>query len=216
MTARQPYDIKLKVLMIGDSGVGKSCLVLRFGKNQFTSSFMTTIGIDFQIKTIEIDGKRVKLLLWDTAGQERFHTITNAYYRGAHGVLLVYDVTDTNSFGNVTTWMNNIHQHADESISKILVANKCDMVHDRVVSVESGKALARDYNVPYFETSAKNDINVHEVFVAIAKDIIQRKFTDDDLELMAGNKKSAKNKRVKLHENGNRAPNGRNCACQLL
>jgi len=98
MARAPPYDYLIKLLMIGDSGVGKSCLLLRFSDDSFTTSFITTIGIDFKIKTVEIEGKRVKLQIWDTAGQERFRTITTAYYRGAMGILLVYDITDEQSF----------------------------------------------------------------------------------------------------------------------
>jgi len=118
-TARQPaYDYLIKLLMIGDSGVGKSCLLLRFSDDSFTTSFITTIGIDFKIKAVEIDGKRVKLQIWDTAGQERFRTITTAYYRGAMGILLVYDITDEQSFLNIRNWIRNIEQHATDSVQK--------------------------------------------------------------------------------------------------
>eukprot|EP00486_Rosalina_sp_Unknown_P000448 CAMPEP_0201564904 /NCGR_PEP_ID=MMETSP0190_2-20130828/3609_1 /ASSEMBLY_ACC=CAM_ASM_000263 /TAXON_ID=37353 /ORGANISM="Rosalina sp." /LENGTH=210 /DNA_ID=CAMNT_0047981715 /DNA_START=125 /DNA_END=757 /DNA_ORIENTATION=+ len=208
-SARQPHDIKIKLLMIGDSGVGKSCLVLRFSNNEFTSSFITTIGIDFKIKTMEIEGKRVKLQLWDTAGQERFRTITNAYYRGAHGVLLVYDVTDEHSFFNIRQWMNNISEHANESISRMIIGNKCDMVSDRCVSTEKGMALAKEYGVPFYETSAKNDINVEKVFIDMAKQVIKAKFSDDELE--TNNKRKGSGLKI-----GDRDQGGKNCACQLL
>merc|ERR1712167_236646 len=114
MSARNTnFDFLIKLLLIGDSGVGKSCLLLCFSDQSFTTSFITTIGIDFKIKTIELDGKRIKLQIWDTAGQERFRTITTAYYRGAMGILLVFDVTDDQSFQNIATWMDQIDQHAD-------------------------------------------------------------------------------------------------------
>ncbi|KAI5395385.1 Ras- protein RABE1a, variant 2 [Lathyrus oleraceus] len=125
--ARSDYDYLIKLLLIGDSGVGKSCLLLRFSDGSFTTSFITTIGIDFKIRTIELDGKRIKLQIWDTAGQERFRTITTAYYRGAMGILLVYDVTDESSFNNIKNWIRNIEQHASDNVNKILVGNKADM-----------------------------------------------------------------------------------------
>jgi len=115
------YDFLIKLLLIGDSGVGKSCLLLRFCDDAWTPSFITTIGIDFKIRTIELDGKRIKLQIWDTAGQERFRTITTAYYRGAMGILLVYDVTDERSFHNIRTWHANIEQHASDGVNKILI-----------------------------------------------------------------------------------------------
>eukprot|EP01083_Nonionella_stella_P084985 235349_1 len=211
MTARRPHDCKVKLLMIGDSGVGKSCLVLRFSNDEFTSSFITTIGIDFKIKTMEIDGKRVKLQLWDTAGQERFRTITNAYYRGAHGVLLVYDVTDEHSFMNMRGWMNNIEQHASDHIAKVIIGNKCDMMDDRVVPSDKGKALALEYNAPFYETSAKNNINVTKVFVDIARTVIKQHFSDDTEEMARQKNKGNVKFGDKRNEN-----NGKNCACQLL
>jgi Ras-related protein Rab-8A len=165
------FDYLIKLLLIGDSGVGKSCLLLRFSDDTFTTSFITTIGIDFKIRTIELDGKRIKLQIWDTAGQERFRTITTAYYRGAMGILLVYDVTDENSFNNITTWMKNIEQHASENVCKILLGNKCDMVEKKVVDTARGQKLADDYGIKFLETSAKTNVNVEEAFFTIARDI---------------------------------------------
>ncbi|CAN1275105.1 Ras-related protein RABE1a [Linum perenne] len=152
--ARADYDYLIKLLLIGDSGVGKSCLLLRFSDGSFTTSFITTIGIDFKIRTIELDGKRIKLQIWDTAGQERFRTITTAYYRGAMGILLVYDVTDESSFNNIRNWIRNIEQHASDNVNKILVGNKADMDESK--------------------RSAKTNLNVEEVFFSIARDIKQR------------------------------------------
>ena len=126
MSARPKYDHLVKLLLIGDSGVGKSCLLLRFSDDQFTASFITTIGIDFKVKTVDLEGKRVKLQIWDTAGQERFRTITSAYYRGAMGILLTYDVTDRRSFENVRNWMANVKEHASERVVVSLVGNKDD------------------------------------------------------------------------------------------
>ncbi|OIW03960.1 hypothetical protein TanjilG_30236 [Lupinus angustifolius] len=155
--------------------VGKSCILLRFSDGSFTTSFITTIGIDFKIRTIEMDGKRIKLQIWDTAGQERFRTITTAYYRGAMGILLVYDVTDESSFNNIRNWIRNIEQHASDNVNKILVGNKADMDESkRAVPTSKGQALADEYGIKFFETSAKTNLNVEEVFFSIAKDIKQR------------------------------------------
>jgi len=176
MTSRNAsYDFLIKLLLIGDSGVGKSCLLLRFSDDSFTnSSDETSSGIDFKIKTIELDGKRIKLQIWDTAGQERFRTITTAYYRGAMGILLVYDVTDEQSFQNIRNWIRNIEQHAADNVDKILIVNKCDMTSEKVVDTARGQALADEYNIKFFETSAKANINVVESFTAIAMDIKKR------------------------------------------
>ncbi|XP_038684292.1 ras-related protein RABE1c-like isoform X2 [Tripterygium wilfordii] len=172
---RADYDYLIKLLLIGDSGVGKSCLLLRFSDDSFTTSFITTIGIDFKIRTVELDGKRIKLQIWDTAGQERFRTITTAYYRGAMGILLVYDVTDESSFNNIRNWIRNIEQHASDNVNKILVGNKADMDESRrAVPTSSGQALADEYGIKFFETSAKTNFNVEQVFFTIARDIKQR------------------------------------------
>lgn len=163
------YDHLIKLLLIGDSGVGKSCLLLRFSDDTFTTSFITTIGIDFKIRTIELDGKKIKLQIWDTAGQERFRTITTAYYRGAMGILLVYDVTDEASFLNIRNWMRHIEDHAADNVNKILLGNKCDLAEKRVVEEKRGRELADEYGIEFLETSAKSNQNVEEAFYLIAR-----------------------------------------------
>merc|ERR1711871_1321965 len=130
-SGKPQYDYLIKLLLIGDSGVGKSCLLCRYSEGVFNNNFITTIGIDFKIRTIELDGQKIKLQIWDTAGQERFRTITQAYYRGAMGILLVYDVTDKDSFSNIRVWMRNIEQHANEQVVKILLGNECDNPPDK-------------------------------------------------------------------------------------
>nr|KJB66438.1 hypothetical protein B456_010G140100 [Gossypium raimondii] len=151
--ARADYDYLIKLLLIGDSGVGKSCLLLRFSDGSFTTSFITTIGIDFKIRTIELDGKRIKLQIWDTAGQERFRTITT----------------------DIRNWIRNIEQHASDNVNKVLVGNKADMDESkRAVPTSKGQALADEYGIKFFETSAKTNLNVEEVFFSIARDIKQR------------------------------------------
>ncbi|KAF2473272.1 NCA2-domain-containing protein [Lindgomyces ingoldianus] len=147
---------------------------IRWAEDSFTPSFITTIGIDFKIRTIELDGKRVKLQIWDTAGQERFRTITTAYYRGAMGILLVYDVTDERSFNNIRTWFSNVEQHATEGVNKILIGNKCDWEEKRAVSTERGQALADELGIPFLEVSAKSNINVDKAFYSLAADIKKR------------------------------------------
>lgn len=172
------YDMQIKLLMIGDSGVGKTCLLLRYANDSFSPTFITTIGIDFKIKNIEIDNKRVKLQIWDTAGQERFRTITTSYFRGAQGIVLVYDVTDRRSFESIRNWISQIQQHADVHVNKILVGNKCDMLDEKVVSTEEGKKLAEEFNMEFWEASAKNDVNVEQSFHSIAKSVKDRIIAD--------------------------------------
>jgi len=200
------YDYLIKLLLIGDSGVGKSCLLLRFSDDSFTPSFITTIGIDFKIRTIELDGRRIKLQIWDTAGQERFRTITTAYYRGAMGILLVYDVTDEKSFGNIRNWIRNIEQHATESVNKMLIGNKCDMVDKKVIETERGQALAEEYSIKFMETSAKNSINVDQAFINLAQDIKKRLIDSDN-----GGAGPAPKGDVKL--DSEKKEGGKDCAC---
>eukprot|EP00753_Platysulcus_tardus_P017733 PLAT6473.4.p1 GENE.PLAT6473.4~~PLAT6473.4.p1 ORF type:complete len:206 (-),score=52.54 PLAT6473.4:125-742(-) len=171
------YDFLIKLLLIGDSGVGKSCLLLRYCEDSFTTTFITTIGIDFKIKSLEIGGKKIKLQVWDTAGQERFRTITTAYYRGAMGILLVYDIGDRESFDHVRDWMRQIEVNAQAGVVKMLIGNKSD-TEDRAVSEKEGKALAAEYEIPFFETSAKTNTGVEEAFEAIAT-IIKDRLVDE-------------------------------------
>ncbi|XP_013637659.1 PREDICTED: ras-related protein RABD1 [Brassica oleracea var. oleracea] len=165
------YDYLFKLLLIGDSSVGKSCLLLRFADDAYIDSYISTIGVDFKIRTIELDGKTVKLQIWDTAGQERFRTITSSYYRGAHGIIIVYDCTEMESFNNVKQWLSEIDRYANDSVCKLLIGNKNDMVESKVVSTETGKALADELGIPFLETSAKDSINVEQAFLTIAGEI---------------------------------------------
>ena len=160
-----------KLLLIGDSGAGKSCLLLRFADDTYTESYISTIGVDFKSRTIKLDGKTIKLQIWDTAGQERFRTITPSYYRGTHGIIVVFDVTDQESFDNVKQWLHEIDRYAPSNVKKLLVANKIDLASKRAVPAEQAAAFAESLGVEYFETSAKNDINVSGMFTAIAREI---------------------------------------------
>lgn len=168
------YDYLFKILLIGNSGVGKSSLLLRFADDTFTDNFMPTIGVDFKIRTLEVDGKTIKLQIWDTAGQERFKTITSSYYKGAHGIIVVYDITDKESFKNIDTWMNEVEKHASDNVSRILCGNKSDMEESRQVSTDEGKELADQYNIRFMETSAKESANVEEAFTLMTKEIKSR------------------------------------------
>ncbi|VAH56445.1 unnamed protein product [Triticum turgidum subsp. durum] len=167
-------DYLFKLLLIGDSGVGKSCLLLRFADDSYLESYISTIGVDFKIRTVEQDGKTMKLQIWDTAGQERFRTITSSYYRGAHGIIIVYDVTDQDSFNNVKQWLNEIDRYASENVNKLLVGNKSDLTDKRVVSYETAKAFADEIGIPFMETSAKNALNVEQAFMAMSASIKDR------------------------------------------
>ncbi|XP_064392537.1 ras-related protein Rab-35-like [Halichondria panicea] len=168
------YDHLFKLLIIGDSGVGKSSLLLRFADNLFSGTYITTIGVDFKIRTIDINGEKVKLQIWDTAGQERFRTITSTYYRGTHGVIVVYDVTNGESFVNVKRWLQEIDQNCDV-VNRILVGNKNDCPERKVVQTEDATKFSEQIGIELFETSAKENLNVEEVFFAITRLVLQTK-----------------------------------------
>lgn len=174
MTTAPEYDYLFKLLLIGDSGVGKSCLLLRFADDTYTESYISTIGVDFKIRTIDLDGKTIKLQIWDTAGQERFRTITSSYYRGAHGIIIVYDCTDRESFNNVKQWLSEIEKYATDSVNKLLVGNKSDLASKKVVSYDEAKELADSLGIAFLETSAKNAHNVEQSFHTMASHIKKR------------------------------------------
>mmetsp|Transcript_2901 Transcript_2901/g.5095 ORF Transcript_2901/g.5095 Transcript_2901/m.5095 type:complete len:202 (-) Transcript_2901:661-1266(-) len=171
--ANPEYDYLFKMLLIGDSGVGKSCLLLRFADGTFNEGHISTIGVDFKIRTIELDNKTIKLQIWDTAGQERFRTIAAAYYRGAHGIVITYDITDRKSFENVKSWMDEIGKYGSDRVNKLLIGNKADMVDKRAVKTEEGKELADALQMEFLETSAKTSENVEQAFITMTREIMK-------------------------------------------
>ncbi|KAL0984206.1 hypothetical protein UPYG_G00138480 [Umbra pygmaea] len=175
------YDMAFKVMLVGDSGVGKTCLLVRFKDRAFLAgSFISTVGIDFRNKVLTIDMLKVKLQIWDTAGQERFRSVTHAYYRDAHALLLLYDVTNKASFDNIKAWLTEIHDYAQQDVVIMLLGNKADATHDRVVKREEGESLAKAFGVPFMETSAKSGLNVELAFTAVAKELKHRSIKEPD------------------------------------
>ena len=174
MALQQEYDYLFKLLLIGNSSVGKSCILLRFSDNIFNDNFLPTIGVDFKIRTFDLQSKTIKMQIWDTAGQERFKTITSSYYRGAHGVILVYDITDRQSFKDLENWLLETEKHASEDIVKILVGNKNDLESSRVVTYNEGKNYAINNGMEFIETSAKVNVNIEEAFFTIARKIKEK------------------------------------------
>ena len=161
------YDELIKLVFIGDSSVGKTCLLMRFSENRFPEDHMPTIGIDFKIKIMTVGKKRCKMQLWDTAGQERFQTITASYYKGAAGALLVYDASNRSTFQSVTNWVKQIDNNASDNVQKVLVANKSDLSNQEV-SQDEGLQLAKDYKMQFFTTSAKTGENVDSMFEQVS------------------------------------------------
>ncbi|KAK4573449.1 hypothetical protein RGQ29_031417 [Quercus rubra] len=173
----------LKIVLIGDSAVGKSNLLSRFARNEFDTNSKATIGVEFQTQAVEIDGKEVKAQIWDTAGQERFRAVTSAYYRGAVGALIVYDITRTTTFDSVKRWLDELTTHCDTTMARMLVGNKCDLDNIRAVSVEDGKSLAEAEGLFFMETSALDSTNVEAAFEVVIREIynnISRKVINSD------------------------------------
>jgi Ras-related protein Rab-1A len=168
------YEYLFKLLLIGNSGVGKSCILMRYADNSFTENFFNTIGVDFKIKTITLNDQVVKMQIWDTAGQDRFRTLTSSYYRGAHGIIIVYDVTNKDSFDNVKQWMQEIEKFASENVNKLLVGNKSDLEEQRKVTYDEGVELSKKFDIPFLEVSAKNALNVEDTFITMASEIQAR------------------------------------------
>jgi Ras-related protein Rab-8A len=163
-------DYEAKVLIVGDSCCGKTSLLLRLTESCFAGTYTATIGVDVKAKTRVVDGKRVKLQVWDTAGQERYQSLSQAYFKQADGVLIVFDCTNEDSFNNVTKWLMQLQLQTTPDISKVLVCTKCDLQR-RSVQVQQGEALARELGLQYFETSALRNVNVYEAFQCLAKEI---------------------------------------------
>jgi small GTP-binding protein len=166
------YEHLVKILMVGESGVGKTCLIKRFIKNEFSLTHLSTIAIDFKMKVLKVQNTMLKLQIWDTAGQERFNTLTAGFFKGSDGVVVTYSVTERKSYDNVNKWMNQIHSLAPKNVRIVLVGNKIDMQEQREVTVEEGKAMAQKYDAVFFETSAKSGENVEQVFNKLAEDIL--------------------------------------------
>ncbi|XP_057523087.1 ras-related protein RABA2b-like [Amaranthus tricolor] len=167
------YDYLFKIVLIGDSGVGKSNILTRFTRNEFSLESKSTIGVEFATRTLQVEGKIVKAQIWDTAGQERYRAITSAYYRGAVGAFLVYDITKKQSFNNVTRWLHELRDHADSNIVIMLVGNKSDLQHLRGVPQSDGHLLAEREELVFLETSALDSTNVENAFQRILLDIYQ-------------------------------------------
>lgn len=185
MSGSESFDKGVKLLLIGDSGVGKTAIMLQYADNTFSETFITTVGIDYKYKYMKMKDEEtgkmenIRLEIWDTAGQERFKAITRSYLRGAEGILLVYDITDQTSFEDVKSWMSQIKQFADSVCDKVLVGNKCDLDGDREVTYEKGKEMASEFGINFYEASAKQNKNIAEAFEDLAKQVLKRKVFDD-------------------------------------
>ncbi|KAK2916812.1 hypothetical protein Q8A67_001186 [Cirrhinus molitorella] len=204
--ADQNFDYMFKLLIIGNSSVGKTSFLFRYADDSFTSAFVSTVGIDFKVKTVFRNNKRIKLQIWDTAGQERYRTITTAYYRGAMGFLLMYDITNQDSFNAVQDWATQIKTYSWDNAQVILVGNKCDLEDDRLVPTEDSQRLAHELGFQFFEASAKDSINVKQVFECLV-DVICEKMN----ESMDGDDPVSNHKDSSLQDTSSEGHSG--CAC---
>ena len=187
------YEYLFKILLIGNSNVGKSSLFLRYVDEIWKDNFVPTIGVDFKIKSIKIDNKTIKLQIWDTAGQERFRSLLSSYFKGANGILLLYDITNVNSFKSLSNWLIEIEKNSSKNVKKILIGNKCDLNDLRKIPINKGKEFADTYNMKFIETSAKNNVNINECFNILGKELL------NNLDL----KLNKKDKNFHLNDNEN-------------
>lgn len=167
----EEYDYLFKIVIVGKSGIGKSSIMSRFTEDTYTDSFITTIGVDFRLKTVKHSGKSVKLQLWDTAGQERFRTITTSYYRGAHAIIIAFDLTDVD-YDEIISWINQIDHIRDDGVYKLLVGTKCDIAKD--YDSNALKEFADSYGMGFVATSSKLDIGINTVFETIVSSLLNK------------------------------------------
>jgi small GTP-binding protein len=172
-------DYLIKIVLIGDSGVGKTNILSRFTRDQFNPASKSTIGVEFATKTMEVRGKNVKAQIWDTAGQERYRAITSAYYRGAIGAMLLYDITTSLTFNSVPRWLQELRENADPTIVVMLVGNKSDLQDNRAVTIEEGIGFSKSENLLFIETSAREASNVQEAFINLITEIVKKLETKD-------------------------------------
>ncbi|XP_049892385.1 ras-related protein Rab-19-like [Epinephelus moara] len=169
------FDFLFKIILIGDSNVGKTCVVQNFKSGIFSERQQNTIGVDFTVRTVDIEGKKVKMQVWDTAGQERFRTITQSYYRSAHGAIIAYDITRRPTFDSVTHWIKEVELYGASNVVLVLIGNKCDLEQERQVLFEEACNLAKEKDIlAALETSAKESQNVEEAFLMMAKELLSR------------------------------------------
>ena len=163
-----------KILLLGDSSVGKTCFLMRYTENTFQEIHMSTIGLDYKLKNVQLDdGRMVKIQIWDTAGQDRFRSITKNYYKGAHGIILLYSVTDKKTFENVRNWISQIKEEVSEKVTIILVGNKIDDEEHRIVTEEEGEKMSNEFGLPFFECSAKSGVNVDPIFNELVRKTVE-------------------------------------------
>ena len=184
-----------KILLLGDSSVGKTCFLLYYTENTFQEIHLSSIGLDCKFKEVQLkNGETTKIQIWDTAGQDRFRAIARNYFKGAHGIILIYDITNRESFENVENWINQIQEEVSEKVCIVLVGNKIDLEDKRLVSTEEGKKMAEEFGLMFFECSCKTGDNVNETFQELVEKTVENYSKIDDLKGEKLNKKKNKKK----------------------
>ena len=197
------YDYIYKIVLVGDSGVGKTNLLLRYLKNKFDQNSKATVGVEFGSKNITIDNSIVKAQVWDTAGQERYRSITSAYYKGSHGALVVYDVTKIESFNNVDKWISDLRNNTDEKLVIMLIGNKIDLDKERTVKTEEGQEKSNENELAYIETSALDSRNVEKAFESIVTKIHKTYINDNIKDMQTQSHQLQKGKNITDNSNTN-------------
>ena len=174
MSEDDSYDLLYKIIIVGDTCVGKSNILSRYIKDVFREDSKSTVGVELGNKLLKVKGTNTKLQIWDTAGQERYRSITSSYYKGSHGCFIVYDISNEQSFENVEKWFEQVQKEGSKDVSIILVGNKCDLENERQVPKEKGEEKAKRLNIPFFETSALSNIKIGDIFTEIAENIFDR------------------------------------------
>ena len=180
------YELLYKVIIIGDTAVGKSNILSRYVKDEFSSNSKSTVGVELGIKFLKIKNTKTKIQIWDTAGQERYRAITSSYFKGSNGCFIVYDITNEASFNNIENWYEQIQKETSKDIPILLVGNKCDLEDERKVPIEKGKEKAQNLNCAFFETSALKKINIDKIFEELVNNIYEKtggNKNDDDINV---------------------------------
>ena len=202
MDEENSYDLLYKIVIIGDTNVGKSNILSRYLTNEFTSNTKSTVGVELGIKFLKIKNTSTKIQIWDTAGQERYQAITSSYFRGSDGCFIVYDITNETSFNNIEKWFDKIHEENDKEIPVIIVGNKCDLENERKIPTEKAKEKAQNLKCAFYETSALNAINIEQIFEELVNTIYDKtggNKSDDDIHIEIVNK----NKGVNINSENN-------------
>ena len=211
MDEENSYDLLYKIVIIGDTNVGKSNILSRYLTNEFTSNTKSTVGVELGIKFLKIKNTSTKIQIWDTAGQERYQAITSSYFRGSDGCFIVYDITNETSFNNIEKWFDKIHEENDKEIPVIIVGNKCDLENERKIPTEKAKEKAQNLKCAFYETSALKAINIEQIFEELVNTIYDKtggNKSDDDIHIEIVNENKGVN--INSENNDNSGENGDN------